>query len=663
MKNLKLAVKLGLGFGVILVLTLLVALTAYVSLSTVAGSADLSEQANNTVKMILQARQIEKNFILRGDAKYLEDHKKKMAEIHELAAQTQARVKDKAARELLVSAETQVKEYEAAFNNYVGLEKRKDELNESMRANGRNAQTSLQAMWNDQDGDFRKTVEIPGTPPAELASRQSKADAAARLTARLLNMRRFEKEYIISADPKKLEEHKAEQEALRKELPELKARYLKQQNIEAADTAIKNVNDYAASFQEFIQLIQKQAAADKDMVDNAREAQKACLDALALFKASMDSDIALANSLTLGGAAVALLLGIIAALILTRAITGPVIKGVGFAQAMSHGDFTTNLDIDQKDEVGVLAKSLNEMAARLRDVVAEVRGATDNVASGSEELSASSQALSQGATEQAAAVEEVSSSMEQMTANIRQNADNARQTEAIALQASKDAIEGGGAVNQAVAAMKNIAEKIGIIEEIARQTNLLALNAAIEAARAGEHGKGFAVVAAEVRKLAERSGAAAGEISDLSSSSVEVADKAGRMLLKLVPDIQKTADLVQEIAAASGEQNAGADQINRAIQQLDQVIQQNASASEEMASTSEELSSQAVQLQQSMSFFQVDGASHAAPRAVTARKAPARPLPAAKPAPAKAAPAKATAEEPIGGVALDMGDDGEFERF
>jgi len=315
----------------------------------------------------------------------------------------------------------------------------------------------------------------------------------------------------------------------------------------------------------------------------------------------------------LAGAALGVILAVVLGLVLTRAITRPVALGVDFAKAMAQGDFTRTLSIDQKDEIGVLAKALNDMVLRLRSIVAEVQGATSNVASGSEELSASSQALSQGATEQAAAVEEVSSSMEQMTANIRQNADNARQTEAIALQASKDAIEGGGAVNQAVAAMKNIAEKIGIIEEIARQTNLLALNAAIEAARAGEHGKGFAVVAAEVRKLAERSGAAAGEISDLSSSSVEVADKAGRMLLKLVPDIQKTADLVQEIAAASGEQNAGADQINRAIQQLDQVIQQNASASEEMASTSEELSSQAVQLQQSMSFFRIEG--HAAPRA------------------------------------------------
>jgi len=196
--------------------------------------------------------------------------------------------------------------------------------------------------------------------------------------------------------------------------------------------------------------------------------------------------------------------------------------------------------------------------------------------------------------------------MEQMASNIRQNADNAMQTEKIAMKSSEDAREGGQAVAETVSAMKDIAEKISIIEEIARQTDLLALNAAIEAARAGEHGKGFAVVASEVRKLAERSQTAAGEISKLSSASVEVAEKAGEMLAKLVPDIQKTAELVQEISAASNEQNAGAEQINKAIQQLDQVIQQNASASEEMASTAEELAGQSEQLQNTIGYFKVD---------------------------------------------------------
>ena len=230
-------------------------------------------------------------------------------------------------------------------------------------------------------------------------------------------------------------------------------------------------------------------------------------------------------------------------------------------------------------------------------VLLSVKQIADSVASASQQVSASGEEMSQGASEQASAAEEASSSMEEMASNIRQNSDNAQQTEKIAQKASGDAQESGTAVVQAVGAMKQIAEKIGIIEEIARQTNLLALNAAIEAARAGEHGKGFAVVAAEVRKLAERSQEAAGEITELSSTSVEVAEKAGSMLSQLVPDIQKTAELVAEISAASVEMSSGGEQINRAIQQLDSVTQQNAASSEEMSSTAVEMNAQAENLQ------------------------------------------------------------------
>ena len=230
-------------------------------------------------------------------------------------------------------------------------------------------------------------------------------------------------------------------------------------------------------------------------------------------------------------------------------------------------------------------------------VLREVKTVADNVAVASQQMSSSSEELSQGASEQASSVEETTSSMEEMTANIRQNTDNAQQTEKIARKASIDAAESGAAVKVTVAAMKEIAGKISIIEEIARQTNLLALNAAIEAARAGEHGKGFAVVAAEVRKLAERSQMAAGEISKLSASSVQDAEKTGGMLAQLVPNIKKTAELVQEISSASKEQDQGAEQINTSVQQLSTVVQQNASSSEELASTAEELAAQAEQLQ------------------------------------------------------------------
>ncbi|GFO58655.1 methyl-accepting chemotaxis protein [Geomonas silvestris] len=274
---------------------------------------------------------------------------------------------------------------------------------------------------------------------------------------------------------------------------------------------------------------------------------------------------------------------------------------------VAEGNLTVKLEARSPSDR--LMQSLSAMVQRLGEVVNQVKLAADNVAAGSEQMSASAGAMSQGATEQAAAAEEASSSMEEMAANIRQSADNALQTEKIAVKSASDAQAGGKAVAQTVGAMKEIAGKISIIEEIARQTNLLALNAAIEAARAGEHGKGFAVVASEVRKLAERSQKAAAEISQLSSSSVEVAEKAGEMLCSMLPDIQRTAELVQEISAATREQDCGSDQINKAIQQLDQVIQQNASAAEQMSATAEELASQSEQLQATISFFSLSGAA------------------------------------------------------
>lgn len=379
-----------------------------------------------------------------------------------------------------------------------------------------------------------------------------------------------------------------------------------------------------------------------------------------------------ALNMLLGVASSSIFLGIFLGVIITRGITGPLSKGVDFAKAVSGGDLSADIDINQNDEIGVLSNALRSMIFKLREIVSDVKSASDNVSSGSQQLSASAEEMSEGATEQAASVEETSSSMEQMTANIRQNSDNAQQTEQIAVKSATDAREGGEAVLQTVNAMKDIAGKISIIEEIARQTNLLALNAAIEAARAGEHGKGFAVVASEVRKLAERSQEAAAEISDLSSSSVAVAEKAGEMLKELVPNIQRTAELVQEISVSSSEQNSGAEQINKAIQQLDQVIQQNASASEQMASTSEELAAQAEQLQGTIGFFRVENSGGVSgmdasghwdpePKIVPKIEPQAKVLNIAH---------KAGAEDPKpAGIALDMGNGGgdvsddEFEKY
>lgn len=313
------------------------------------------------------------------------------------------------------------------------------------------------------------------------------------------------------------------------------------------------------------------------------------------------------------GAGILLLVFAFSWRLLQQGIIKPVEGLRVFAHQVAGGDLMARLDNTYKAEMGSLASAIQTMISKLSEIISEVATGASNVASSSSELSSTSRALSQGAIAQAASVEEISSSMEEMTSNISQSASNALKTDTLARESASGAAAGGKAVAETVLAMKTISEKIGIVEEIARQTNLLALNAAIEAARAGEHGKGFAVVAAEVRKLAERSGLAAAEISTLASSSVKIADEAGKMLLDLVPDISTTAELVQEISAASKEQSIGADQINKAIQQLDNVIQQNAAASEQMAATSDSLSGQAEKLQETIGYFNV-GATSGQPR-------------------------------------------------
>ncbi len=409
-------------------------------------------------------------------------------------------------------------------------------------------------------------------------------------------------------------------------------------------------------------------ASSEKIIDHMEKAEKA--SGAEMHQAMKQADAAhdTANTVIVVLTILGIVLAVVIGLILSRNITRPLEKAVDLSNRLAAGDLTQTIEVQNTDETGQVLAAIKNMVEKLRNVVSDVKTASDNVASGSQQLSASSEQMSQGTTEQAASAEEASSSVEEMNATIKQNTDNAQQTERIALKSAGDAIESGKAVTETVGAMKEIAGKISIIEEIARQTNLLALNAAIEAARAGEHGKGFAVVAAEVRKLAERSQVAAAEISQLSSSSVEVADKAGQMLAKLVPDIQKTSELVQEISAASKEQTTGADQINGAIQQLNQVIQQNAGAAEEMASTAEELSSQAQQLQATISFFKVDETGRASER--KAFHQPVRQV-------VHVAHMKQT-KKPIAapihaGVALDMatapskgnGDhrDAEFERF
>lgn len=295
------------------------------------------------------------------------------------------------------------------------------------------------------------------------------------------------------------------------------------------------------------------------------------------------------------------------AFLLTKSITKPLSDVVLATEKIASGKLHFKVESDGKNEISKVLASVEKMRQELLHIITDIINASGNISSASENLSNRSQRMAQAATEQASSVEELSSAMEEMASNIHQNSDNSRQTEKIALSAAVGIKKGSSATVEAVDLMKNIADKISIINDIAFQTNILALNAAVEAARAGEYGRGFAVVAAEVRKLAERSKVAADEIQLLSRSVMNSSQEAGNQLEQLVPEIERTAKLVQEITASSLEQTSGAELVNTTIQQINQVTQQNATLAEDIATSSEELSGQAQQLIEITAYFKTAG--------------------------------------------------------
>ncbi|MCE3226852.1 MAG: hypothetical protein K0S32_1403 [Bacteroidetes bacterium] len=541
----------------------------------------LNQSINNEFKTVwiktLELRKSEKDFMLRestnmdffetGRSKYAEQIDSTVSEAKSLLKELNETSVVKENNIEIANVSELFNQYHLSFRKLVEAKKRRGELDFGMI------------------GEMRKAIR----------TLEDDANGHAKLMLQILTLRRYEKDYLLRKEMDYVDSHTKlidemmNNRAVSKTVKEKLVVYKNAFNAIVKIDAEIGVNEKVGLEGELRAAVHKVEPA----IDEINKALTEALEA-----DNRNSLITLLIIIVIG-----IIITIAISTYLIRSISRSLKYAVDSVGRIASGDLNQEIKIESRDEIGHLLEHMNLMTHKLKEIISSIRLSSVNIANASSQMNSSAQQMSQGATEQASSVEEISSSMEEMAANIQQNTSNAKQTEKIAQNASHEIIESNSAVLKTVSSMKTIANKISIIEEISRQTNLLALNAAVEAARAGEHGKGFAVVAAEVRKLAERSQHAAVEINEVSSQSVDVAQKSGDLLNSIVPNIQKTSDLIQEIAAASVEQNSGANQVNVAIQQLNQVVQENAATAEEMAAGAEELNAQAESLREIISFF------------------------------------------------------------
>ena len=618
--DLKLFQKLTLGFGILIAAIAAIGILAITNMLSVSKQAGyLSEEYIPEVKI---ANSMERNALLamfnnRGysfseETSYLDEGRRyfsnmtdELQEAKNLAANT---TQLKALNHVIADTENAADTYKNLLNQTVEVNENLAALRNLMDQESdilmRNCSDYLTSQENSYAGEIRN-----GASTRALSERMNKVIIINDIIDQVNELR---VNNFKAQAKRKLKAYKAaiNKFDINKELSGLRGTTRLDADKRALEEIENAANDYVAAMENFLNAWQKRESLNTErniaanmVLSSVEKVTDAGISATQTIANNAHDDLKNSSNVVIVGLIAALLIGIILAYSLTKALVIPIQKGVAFAKQVASGNLLATIDVNQKDEIGDLAKALVAMVDTLKSIVGNIVTGANNIAAASNEMSTTSQSLSQGSNEQAASAEEVSSSMEEMSATIQQNTDNAIETEQIAIKAADGVGQGNNASIQSVSAMKEVASKITIINDIAFQTNILALNAAVEAARAGEHGRGFAVVAAEVRKLAERSAVAAKEIDEVSKSGVSISESAGKLLSETVPEIEKTSRLVKEIAASSVEQSSNSSQVNSAIQQLNRVTQQNAAAAEEMATSSEELSAQAEKLKEIIGFF------------------------------------------------------------